>query len=138
MNTLLLGEGCHQGKGSAHNRSWANYANAFSICRQFRRHLPIRELVRGPYGHHQTYLGRQCRRALTILKENSRSWDIMLDEGADNRSVVNRYPCTLSRFMSALQHQQLNHGSNKEHEREKRYTAAKKICRGGVVPSVPA
>ena len=54
MNTLLLGQGCHQGKGLAHNRSWTDDANAFSISRQFRRHLPVRELVRGPYGHHQT------------------------------------------------------------------------------------
>src|SRR5437868_8570278 len=111
MDTLFLAQRCHQVKALAHHRSWANYANAFSISRQYRRHLPVRELARGPYGHQQTNLSRQCRRAPAILKENFRSWDIIRDERANNRSVLNRHPCTLSSLMRTTRHIQ-NDGSH--------------------------
>jgi hypothetical protein len=120
MDTLFLAQRCHQVKALAHHRSWANYANAFSISRQYRRHLPVRELARGPYGHQQTNLSRQCRRAPAILKENFRSWDIIRDEGANNRSVLNRHPCTFSGLMRTTQHIQ-NDGSHYQNERKERY-----------------
>jgi hypothetical protein len=125
-NTLLLAQGSHQGEALAHHGSWANDANTFSISRQYRRHLPVRELVRGPYGHQQTNLRRQCRRAPTILKENVRSWDIIRDEGADNRRVLNRHPCTLSGLMHTSQHIQ-NDGSHYQNERQKRYGSTDNI-----------
>jgi hypothetical protein len=119
MNTLLLAQRCHQVKVLAHDRSWADCANAFRISRQYRRHLPVRELVRGPYGHHQTNLRRQCRRAPTIVKENARSWDIIRDERAKYRSLLNRYPCTLGGLMRTSQHIQ-NDGTHDQIERKER------------------
>lgn len=120
MHTLLLAQGCPQVKVLAHDRSWVDYADAFSISRQYRRHLPVRELARCPYGHQQTNLRRQCRRAPTILKENFRSWDIIRDEGTNNRSVLNRHPCTLSSLMRTSQHIQ-NNGSHYQNDRKERY-----------------
>src|SRR4029077_7116744 len=118
MNTLLLAQGCHQGKVLTHDRSWADFADAFSVSRQYRRHLPIRELVRSPYRHQQTNLRRQRRRAPSILKENFRSWDIIRDEGANNRRVLNRHPCPLSGLMRTSQIQ--NDGSPYQNERKER------------------
>jgi hypothetical protein len=97
--TLHIGEGCSQGNGLGYNRSWSDYANAFRHSRQFPTQLPVRELVRSPDGHHQTYLSRQGRRASGILKKDCRSRDTMLDEGADNRGALNGNPRTLTRLI---------------------------------------
>jgi hypothetical protein len=61
----------------------------------------------------------------------------MLDEGADNRCVLNLHPCTLGILMRTLQHERLNREHDHDRADNTRHTSTHNID-GVFVPSIQA
>lgn len=119
MHALHVGERGYQRDGLRHHRSRIDLANGFGIGRQFQRHIPVGESVRGPDGHHQTGFGRQCGRAPGIFEDNRGGWDVVLDEWTDDRRFLNCHSRAVSSLMG-LPLQGHNDGDRDQNECQER------------------